>query len=704
MTKDTPFVPNKINLRKQSVPVPGTARAGSTPAYRNALTADKLVEGSPINGQPRTLYEAFYNTARAHPEYFCLGHRQKTGPATWAPYTWQTYGQVATRATHFGSGLMRIMDDIVVPAVGMPKTAAPGSRRAFHHLGLYSVNRPEWLIADIGCHSYSAVSVSLYDTLGPEALQFIINHAELRVVVCSADKLVNLIRVREQCPDLKVIISMDPLDSEASTYLKLWAAEKHLTIMSFAEVEDLGKTAPLKHMPPLKTDLATINYTSGTTGDPKGVMLTHGNLAAQNVLPYFGEAISNDDTHISYLPLAHIFERSVIMQSLSGGAKVGFFRGDVNLLIEDIAELRPTVFPSVPRLLNRIYARVRAATVDAPGVRGVLFRRAVADKLARLESGGGYTHAFWDALLFSKVQKVLGGRLRLMITGSAPLGKDVMQFLRVCFSTEILEGYGQTENGAGATIQLPGEYVAGQVGAPFPSCEVKLESVPEMSYTVNDKPFPRGEICIRGPNVSIGYWKDPVKTKETFDSEGWVHTGDIGLITDRGTFVIIDRKKNIFKLAQGEYVAPEKVENILVLCPLVAQVFVHGDSLQSELVCVAVPNEETFIPWARTQLNKPATMDLKQLCADPEVVEAFLHELTVIGKEKKLRGFEFVKAVYLEPEQFTIENNLLTPSFKLKRQDAMNKYRKQLDALYAKLAAEKTAASEGGALMSKAKL
>ncbi|KAI9222671.1 hypothetical protein BC828DRAFT_403836, partial [Blastocladiella britannica] len=264
--------------------------------------------------------------------------------------------------------------------------------------------------------------------------------------------------------------------------------------------------------------------------------------------------------------------------------------------------------------------------------------------------------------------------------------------------------YGQTENGAGATIQLPGEYTAGNVGAPFPSCEVKLEDVPEMNYLSTDKPFPRGEICIRGPNVMIGYWKDPTKTKETIDKDGWLHTGDVGMITDRGQFVIIDRKKNIFKLAQGEYCAPEAIENHLVLCSLVAQVFVHGDSLQSELVAVVVPNEETFVPWARAQVGKPATMDVKALCSDPEVREALLHELTVVGKEKKLRGFEFVKAVHLEHEPFSVENGLLTPSFKLKRSpQAIDKYRQQIDAMYAGLAAKKTVESEAG-MMNKAKL
>ncbi|KAI9152682.1 medium-chain fatty acid-CoA ligase faa2 [Blastocladiella emersonii ATCC 22665] len=708
-TAEKPFAPRPLNLRKQSVPVPGSARAGATPAYRNAVAPEALVEHSPINGQPRTLYESFFFAAKAWPKADCFGVRKLVAdspdPAkrVWSDYQWESYGRVAERMTHFGSGLTRVLNDVVVPLSGPPKTAFAPGKPALHHLGLYSVNRPEWLIADGACSAYAMASVSLYDTLGPDTLQFIINHAELRVVVASADKLVNLIKVRHLCPDLAVLISMDPLDTPSGQYLKLWAEEKDLKVYTFAEIEDLGATAPLKHTPPTPSDLCTLCYTSGTTGEPKGVMLTHRAMAAQNVLAYYGESITNDDVHLSYLPLAHIFERSVVSQALSGGAKVGFSRGDVNLLVEDIQALRPTVFPSVPRLLNRIYLKVRSATIDAPGVRGVLFRRAVADKLARLESGGGVTHAFWDKLLFSKVQQVLGGRVRFMITGSAPIGKDVLQFLRIAFAAYIVEGYGATETCAGTCIQLPGEYIAGNVGAPFPSAEICLVDVPEMNYLSTDKPFPRGEICVRGPSVFSGYWKEPGKTKEALDADGWFHTGDIGLITDRGCLAIIDRKKNIFKLAQGEYVAPEKIENILVLCPLVGQIFVHGDSLQSELVAVAVPNDEAFLPWAQKQLGKPATATVKELCADPAVAAAFLHELTVVGKEKKLRGFEFVKAVHLIHEPFSVENNLLTPSFKLKRPQAADAYRREIDAMYAKLAAGKTAEQEVG-VMGKAKL
>ncbi|KNE70505.1 hypothetical protein AMAG_14629 [Allomyces macrogynus ATCC 38327] len=677
----------RINLKKQAVQVPGSATPGSTPAYRLASTSASLVPCNPVT-KARTLYANFQYAATHYPNDPCFGHRalvQESPAKAWAPYTWQTYGQVADRMTNLGSGLLRVYDEYVVqPARAKGE---PVARLDKWHVGLYSINRPEWLLAEGACNCYSLVSVPLYDTLGPDALEYIVNHAEVQVVVASADRLINLVQVRDKCPGLKVIVSMDPLDSAAAGYLKLWAAEKDLVIISINEVEDLGRTAPLKHHPPTPEDLCTICYTSGTTGNPKGAMLTHGNMAATNMLGYHGLVYGRDDTHLSYLPLSHIFERAVVAMAMAGGSKIAFYRGDVTLLVEDIVASQPTAFISVPRLLNRIHAKLRAGTVDAPGVKGALFRRAYAAKIAQLESGGGYEHGFWDRLLFSKVKQVLGGKLRFVVSGSAPLHRDVMQFLRVALCCEVLEGFGQTENAAVCSVQLMGEHVPAQVGVPIASCEVKLVDVAEMGYFAKEN---RGEICIRGYNVFKGYWKDVEKTKETIDEDGWLHTGDIGTIDARGCIAIIDRKKALLKLSQGEYVAPEKIENTYALCPLVLQMFVHGDSLQSELVAMMVPEPEAFLAFVKAELgfSTATAADISKLCKDPKVVAAVLHELTVVGKEQKLRGFEFVKALHLDPAPWSVESGILTPSFKLKRPQAAQKYRATIDAMYAQLAAD----------------
>lgn len=309
-----------------------------------------------------------------------------------------------------------------------------------------------------------------------------------------------------------------------------------------------------------------------------------------------------DDVAISYLPLAHIFGRSSDLSAIKVGAAVGYFSGDINLLAEDMQTLKPTVMATVPRLLNRIYAKLVAASVDAPGVVGILAKKAVADKLANLEAGRGFTHPVWDRLLFNKMRLALGGRIRSICCGSAPISKEILSFLRIAFCCEIFEGYGSTETCATASVTHPGEYRPGHLGAPFPCCEIKLVDVPEMNYLATD-PYPRGEICVRGGNVFQGYHKDPEKTKEALDEEGWCHTGDIGMIDEKGSIVVIDRKKNIFKLAQGElqgwecvrpqifgvgrplltvcmllfnlgeYIAPEKIENIYLKNTLFSQIY-----------------------------------------------------------------------------------------------------------------------------------
>jgi long-chain acyl-CoA synthetase len=596
----------------------------------------------------------------------------------------QTYKEVNARLTDFGSGLLYLSD-----------TVLNRNGRLGWHLGLYSINRPEWVIAEQAANAYSLVTVALYDTLGADTLTFTVNHADLEIIVCSVDKIPNLLKAASSCPKLKIIISMDDLaPGQATNVLKQWAEEKNIALYSFNEVEALGKKQPRAHVPPQPEDITTICYTSGTTGEPKGVMVLHKNfIAAAASISYHGISLSSDEVFISYLPLAHCFERVLQISMFNVGASIGFYRGDVLLLIEDISALRPTFFPSVPRLFNRIYGKLVDGTIKAPGLRGMLFRKAVGDKLANLKAGNGLNHFFWDRLLFSRVAAVLGGRVKMMITGSAPIAGDVLNFLRVCFSCDIVEGYGQTECAAGSTITFPGDYVTHQVGVPLACNEIKLVDVPEMGYLSTDK-LPRGEVCIRGYNVMKGYYKDPKKTAETIDQDGWLHTGDIGVITENGCLAIIDRKKNIFKLAQGEYVAPEKLESLYGKSSLIMQSFVHGDSLQSELVAIVVPEPIALAEWAKKNLPNGGGFSHAELCKRQEVRALILDEIIRVGKTFKLSGFELAKNVHLEPEQFSVENELLTPSFKLKRNIAVKKYRAVIDKLYEELAKLKAAVGE----------
>lgn len=375
--------------------------------------------------------------------------------------------------------------------------------------------------------SFGFYSVSLYDTLGDDSVKYVINHSELEVVICSANHIRHLLLVAAECPGLKVIISMDPLTGHNNgDALVSWAKEKGIILLDFSHVEQLGQQQQPRHphIPPQPSDLALILYTSGTTGTPKGAMLSHANMVvtlstANSVYGYrFGQ-----ETVLSYLPSAHIFGRSLDWIVLAHGGKVGYFNGVVDLLLQDIQLLKPTVFGSVPRLLNRIYSKLAQATINAPGTTGRLFRLAYKAKLSTLRQHQGVTHPVWDRLLFNKVKQVLGGEIRMMVTGSAPISGEVMEYLKIALCVGIVEVYGSTENGGNGTAHQKGEYRTGHVGAANQCTELKLVDVPEMNYFATD-PQPRGEICTRGPSTFLGYLKDEEKTRETIVN-GWLHTG-----------------------------------------------------------------------------------------------------------------------------------------------------------------------------------
>ncbi|KAI8384984.1 uncharacterized protein BYT42DRAFT_564291 [Radiomyces spectabilis] len=669
-----------INLEKQTIELPGTRRSGQTGVYRNAVHTELTQSFSP---KVKTMYDLFKNGLRISRDRPCLGHRPIVNPKTGqrGNYVWQTYREVNHRVTNFGSGLL----DMINNTLNNPRTQNIP-------IGIWSVNRPEWAIADLACAAYSLYTVALYDTLGPDTVEYVINHAEIETVICSADHIADLLQQRHKLPNLKLIISMDTIEDEVpagagvaskSAIIKAWAAEKQVLLVDMKSIEAAGKKNRRPHNYPQPSDLSCLMYTSGTTGMPKGAMLSHANFVSAVSGSWKMLGGDENDVSISYLPLAHIFGRITDMLALCFGGRLGYFSGDMNTLVDDIQVLKPTVFATVPRLLNRIYAKLVQSTIDAPGATGALSRRAVATKLANLEQGKGYTHAFWDRLVFNKVKQALGGNVRVMVTGSAPIGKDVMQFLRIAFCCDVREGYGATETTAATAVHFENEYQAGHLGTPFSCNEIKLIDVPEMEYLSTD-PYPRGEICVRGPNVFQGYYKDEEKTREAIDEEGWFHTGDIGMINERGCIVIIDRKKNIFKLAQGEYIAPEKIENVYAKDPIVAQIYLHGDSLQSALVAIVVPDPDVLQAMLRAKLPHIAAKKLSyaELCREPEVAKMVLDQLTKVGKKAALRGFEFAKAIYLESEPFSIENELLTPTFKVKRPQAKKYYANHIENMY----------------------
>ena len=526
-----------------SVIVKGTERADRG-AIRRCY--DPLKHPSLGQDGVRTLYEALRRGAAINPLGPCLGFRAISTNGFPTPYIYSSYTEVLSRVNAFAAGLEEL-DLLTENEDGM------------RVISLYMKNCMEWTIAEHGTFSVGGITAPLYDTLGPDTVRFILNQTSSKTVVCTRAELEAVCKAKqEDCPHLTHVILVNGVVPEAETMAK----EAGLQVLSFARVEAAGAqriaTRGHKHTPPSSKDIATFCYTSGTTGNPKGALLSHENFLSQmdGFTPFFKPQAY--DRHLSYLPLAHIFERAVFSQILSVGASVAFFRGNPLWLIEDMVACRPTILPVAPRVLNKIYDKIMGGMVAAGGIKNNIFQAGLVAKAQGL-TNGHLTHALYDRLIFNKIKTALGmDQIRLMISGSAPLSQPVMTFFRCLLGVPVVEGYGQTEGTAGATISHPDDIsTVGHVGGPTGTSEICLMDVPEMGYLhtdANHRGQPcrgRGEICIRGPNVFVGYYQEPEKTAEAIDAEGWLHSGDVGLWTLQGQLQIIDRKKNIFKLNIG---------------------------------------------------------------------------------------------------------------------------------------------------------
>ncbi|KAF9669957.1 hypothetical protein SADUNF_Sadunf13G0018600 [Salix dunnii] len=675
-----------VHRQQYSVCLPEKLQTGKWNVYRSARSPMKIVTRFHDHPEIETLHDNFVHAVKTFGDYKYLGTRVRADGMI-GEYTWMTYGEAGAAREAIGSALR---------FHGLQKGAC---------IGLYFINRPEWLIVDHACTAYSYISVPLYDTLGPDAVKYVVNHADVQGIFCVPETLNTLLSFISEIPSVRLIVVVGGVDEHLPS-LPLASGVK---LRSYTKLFSEGHSSLQPFIPPKPEDVATICYTSGTTGTPKGVVLTHKNLISSVAGFCMAIKFNPADIYISYLPLAHIYERSNQILLVYYGVATGFYQGDNLKLLDDLATLRPTIFCSVPRLYNRIYDGIINAVKSSGVLKERLFRAAYNSQKQALMSGQNRS-AMWDQLVFNKIKEKLGGRVQFMASGASPLSPDVMDFLRVCFGCQVLEGYGMTETSCVISSMDQGDNLSGHVGSPNPACdagptcrlwqalsclsrdflmdmttEIKLVDVPEMNYTSEDQPHPRGEICVRGPTIFQGYYKAEVQMREVIDDDGWLHTGDIGLWLPGGRLKIIDRKKNIFKLAQGEYIAPEKVENVYTKCRFVSQCFIYGDSFNSSLVAVVAVEPDVLRDWAASERIKYD--DLGQLCNDPRARAAVLADMDLIGKEAQLRGFEFAKAVTLVPEAFTMENGLLTPTFKVKRPQAKEYFAKAISNMYAELSA-----------------
>ena len=534
-------------------------------------------------------------------------------------------------------------------------------------VAILSENRPEWAIADLATLAIGAVDAPVYSTLTPAQVLYILNDSESKVVfVSNAAQAAKVAEVRPQARRLLHVIRMDEAPIEGTLHFDEVRAKGR-------EALARDKDAVRKRAAEVKPeDLATLIYTSGTTGDPKGVMLTHSNLVsnvlgAAKVFPGFGP----DDVCLSFLPLCHSFERTSGHNfMLFAGATIAYAES-VEKVPENMAEIRPTVMGSVPRLYEKMYARVNEKVANDPPFRQKIFRWALGvgreafrHRVERTPPGAllKWKLALADKLVFSKIKARTGGRLRVFVSGGAPLAREIAEFFGAA-GLLICEGYGLTETSPVITCNRPDWIKPGTVGLPLEKIEVKIA--------------PDGEILSRGPNIMRGYFKKPEATAEAIDKDGWFHTGDIGVLDKDGFLTITDRKKDILVTSGGKNIAPQPIENTIKTNRYFAEVVMIGNTRNFPAALV-VPNFETLEKWAKEK--GLAAGSREDLVRKPEVV-AFYQQL-VTDLTPELAQFEKIKKITLIPREFTIEAGELTPTMKVKRRVVEAKYRDVIDRMY----------------------
>ncbi|CAG8559158.1 8446_t:CDS:2 [Diversispora eburnea] len=680
-----------------SVPI-GPKIDGETQVHRSVLSPDKLVT-EPSN-DIHTLYDVFQDCVRTSKTKNAFGFRKIDKiieeekevtkivggesikeKKTWkyfqlSGYEYLNFSQANEIVKNIGAGLVKL---------GLNKNAK---------LALYTFTNINWMLVSHGCYTQSITITTAYDTLGEENIIFSMNETEVKAIFTHSSLLPTLKKVAGDIHSLEHVIYDG--DLEESDLKKFTDAHPEIKLITLEELKQLGKENPLEDNPPKSQDLCCIMYTSGSTGRPKGVKITHANVvsAIAGAKVKFGPFVVPDDTYLAYLPFAHILEFVIENAFMYLGMTIGYgtpktlSTASVRNCLGDIQELKPSIMGGVPAVfemikkvffshrMTDILTKINAASM--PKQR--MFYGAFNAK--KFMKNYGLPAGIFDMLIFKKVKQQFGGRLRLIFSGGAPIFTETHEFLSTVLCP-MMVGYGLTETSSSATLLPPSEISRdtwGIIGSLLPSIEMKLVDAPESGYLSSNKPNPQGEIWLRGGPVSPGYYKNEKLTKESFTEDGWFKTGDIGEFLKSGSVSIIDRKKNLVKMAHGEYIAIEKLESVYKSTMFVGNVCIFADSFQARPVAAILPVEARVLDLAKDMRIEGG---FEELCKNAEIKKAILTACNEQGKRANFKPVEFLADIILLPDEWTPENGLLTAANKIVRIEIKKKYEEQIKLLYA---------------------
>ena len=638
--------------------------------------------------QNKSLIEYNIQQMKKYKERPCLGRRLKKGenekgePIYEDKYTYFSSSEVYNMCLNFSKNIHEKKDELI--------HRDTYNNIEFDLVGIFANNCTEWVVSDLGCQMDTITTVTLYATLGPNAFKFICEQTEIKTILVTPDLVDMLCDFKQKfnldkltyailfdlttnCDSDKVLNRLKDAGFTAYSFTKDFIKENNNVKES-----DLNLSKP--------DTIMTICYTSGTTGNPKGVMLSQRNLISVLETVIDGGSIPVDEyaAHISFLPLAHIFERMVISGFMGIGAKVGFISGSVKTtLMEDIKYFGPTLLFTVPKVLQTIRNKVFEGFNKLSGWKKKLAYTAYYTKLENYKKYGIVTHAIYDILVFKKIREMFGNRIKTVLCASAPLRKELADDFKVFLSVPVVEGLGMTELSGSPFCTNYNDYTNFTAGGVNWGARMLLKSVPELGYTVDDEiegiKCPAGEMCLKGPLVFHGYYKNDEENKNCFDEEGYFHTGDVGRIFPNygNGLKIVDRVKEIFKLSQGEYIIPAKLESVYSKSIYVSQIMIYGNPTKNKIIGIIIPDKKK----CAEELN----MSIEDLVKDnknKDLINLIVKDFENLAKEAEFNGLERLKYIIIDFDEFTNSNNCLTPTMKIIRKNVEKKYKERIDNLY----------------------